>query len=72
MTRRLKSNYVVNLRNGVAHRVPTEERCNMDQVAKRRYTMHYYSVPGWRRLCGWCFRSSEGVLGTDRTPCQCQ
>ena len=58
MARRLKSNYVVNLRNGVLHRVPTTERCNMDQVVKRRYSVSSLSsfVHGWSRRCGWCFR----------------
>lgn len=68
VARRLKSNYVVNLRNGVVHRAPTTERCNMDQAKKRRYVVDYYVVKEGRRLCGWCFGGGPGSSDS-RKPC---
>ncbi len=82
MARRLKSKYVVNLRNGVVHRVPTTERCNMDQVVKRRYLKSYLDAPGIHSVCLWCFRREagptapphpeeiSGIGRVSRMPCQ--
>lgn len=71
VARRLKSNYVVNLRNGMLHKVPTTERCNVDQVQKKGYYKAFASLPTWQELCEWCFRQKEGVPGPSdsRKPC---
>lgn len=64
-----RAKFVQNTRSGVVHRLPTRERCNMDQVPRRfrrfasRSDLETISVAAAKkaRFCRWCFASPAEI-----------
>ena len=57
-----RAGYVLNKRSGVMHRLPTQERCNLDQVL-RKFRSYFFSEASrgfaYRTLCWFCFPDPE-------------